>query len=113
MSKNLQGKMYYSISEAAQMIGVEPYVMRFWEKEFPHLKPKKNRAGNRTYRPEDIQRVTKIKRLLHDEGYTIEGARNLLRRGNGNAGVDPKAEKVKKVLRDIRGEIESLLKLFP
>ena len=105
--------MYYSISEAADMVGVEPYVLRFWEKEFPHLKPKKNRAGNRTYRPEDIQRVTKIKRLLHDEGYTIDGARNLLKKNGGNAGVDPNSKKVKKVLRDIRNEIESLLKLFP
>ena len=56
MSKDLQGKMYYSISEVAEMVGVVPYVLRFWEKEFPHLKPRKNRAGNRAYQPKDIKR---------------------------------------------------------
>ena len=105
--------MYYSISEAAKIIGVEPYVLRFWEKEFPHIKPRKNRAGNRSYRPEDIQKVSRIKRLLHDEGYTIEGARKLLRQSTETAGLSPNADEVKKVLREIRKEIEDLIKLFP
>ncbi len=113
MAKEFQGKMYYSISEVAGMVGVEPYVLRFWEKEFGHLRPKKNRAGNRIYQPKDIQKVMQVKRLLHDEGYTIEGARNLLKRdGNGN-GVDPAAARVKAMLREIREELEELLKLFP
>jgi len=113
MSKELQGKMYYSISEAARLVGVEPYVLRFWEKEFPQIRPKKNRAGNRIYRPEDVKKVNRIKRLLHDEGYTIEGARKLLRQGGETAGLGPGSDEVKKVLRDIRTEIEDLIKLFP
>jgi DNA-binding transcriptional MerR regulator len=113
MPKELQGKMYYSISEAADLIGVEPYVLRFWEKEFPQIKPKKNRAGNRIYRPEDIKRVTKIKRLLHDEGYTIEGARKLLKQGSETASLGPNSDEIKRVLREIRTELENLLKLFP
>jgi DNA-binding transcriptional MerR regulator len=113
MARNLQGKMYYSISEVAEMIDEEPYVLRFWEKEFPQIKPKKNRAGNRIYQARDIERVRKIKRLLHEDGYTIEGARNLLRREGGEAGADPRAEKVRTMLRDIREEIEDILKLFP
>jgi DNA-binding transcriptional MerR regulator len=112
-TKNLQGKMYYSISEAAEMVGVEAYVLRFWEKEFAHLKPKKNRAGKRMYKPEDIQRVTRIKRLLHDEGYTIEGVRKLLRKEGRSAGSDPAAQKARKTFGDIRKEINKILKLLP
>jgi DNA-binding transcriptional MerR regulator len=113
MSKELQGKMYYSISEVAELLGVEPYVLRFWEKEFPHLKPRKNRAGNRVYQPKDIQRVMRVKRLLYDEGYTIEGARAVLKREGQQAGADPKSEKTRELLHQIRTELEELLKLFP
>jgi len=113
MPKERQGKMYYSISEAAKLVGVEPYVLRFWEKEFPQIKPKKNRAGNRIYRPEDIKKVTGIKRLLHDEGYTIEGARKLLKQGGQTADLGPNSDEVKRVLREIRNELENLIKLFP
>jgi DNA-binding transcriptional MerR regulator len=113
MSKERLGKMYYSISEAADLVGVEPYVLRFWEKEFPHLRPKKNRAGNRIYRPEDIKRVTYVKRLLHDEGYTIEGARKLIKQGNQGASLGPNSDEVKRILKEIRTELENLIKLFP
>ena len=113
MSKQRQGKMYYSISEAAKLVGVEPYVLRFWEKEFPQIKPRKNRAGNRIYRPEDIKKVSGIKRLLHDEGYTIEGARKLLKQGSQTAELGPNSEEIRKVLREIRNELENLIKLFP
>ena len=113
MAKHLQGKMYYSISEVAELVGVESYVLRFWEKEFPHLKPRKNRAGNRVYQAKDIQRVTQIKRLLYDEGFTIEGARAHLKREGKVAGSDPAAEKTRELLHEIRLELEELLKLFP
>jgi DNA-binding transcriptional MerR regulator len=113
MAKTLHGKMYYSISEAAAMVGVEPYVLRFWETEFPQLKPRKNRAGNRIYRPADIDRVKRIKRLLHDDGYTIEGARNLLRKEGGTAGTDPRAEEVRDLLHEIRMELEKIIELLP
>ena len=113
MTKNLQGKIYYSISEVAEMIGEEPYVLRFWEKEFSQIKPRKNRAGNRIYQARDIEKVMRIKRLLHEDGYTIEGARNLLKREGAEAGADPRAEKVRAMLRDVRNEIEDILKIFP
>ena len=113
MARDLQGKMYYSISEAAKIVGVEPYVLRFWEKEFPHLKAKKNRAGNRVYKPDDIKRATRIKRLLHDEGYTIEGAKKLLKKDGRQVGSDPNAKKVKSVLREIREDIDKIIKLLP
>jgi DNA-binding transcriptional MerR regulator len=113
MTKGLQGKMYYSISEVAEMIGVEAYVLRFWEKEFPHLKPRKNRAGNRTYQARDIQRIRQIKRLLHDEGYTIDGARQFLKKDGKKAAADPAIERTRELLHQIRLEVEELLKLFP
>lgn len=113
MNKELQGKMYYSISEAAEMIGVEPYVLRFWEKEFPHLRPRKNRAGNRAYQAKDIQNAMQIKTLLYDQGYTIEGARAVLKRDGKQAGADTQPEKTRELIRNIRHELEDLLKLFP
>lgn len=68
-------KSYYSISEVSKIVDIEAYVLRFWEGEFTQLRPKKNRAGNRAYRPKDIDIIEKIKYLLYDEQYTIEGAR--------------------------------------
>jgi DNA-binding transcriptional MerR regulator len=113
MTKGLQGKMYYSISEVAETIGVVPYVLRFWEKEFPHLKPRKNRAGNRAYQARDIQRILQIKKLLYEEGYTIDGARNYLKKEGKNAAEDSSVERTRGLLHEIRIEVEDLLKLFP
>ena len=72
-------KLYYSISEVSEMTGVKPHVLRYWESEFPDLRPKKNRAGNRSYRDKDIKMVSTIRDLLYKQGYTIQGARNQLR----------------------------------
>ena len=68
-------KMYYSISEICKMTSLEPHVLRYWESEFPQLRPKKNRAGNRAYREKDIVVIRYIKYLLYDERFTIPGAR--------------------------------------
>jgi len=71
-------KLYYSISEVSKIAGLEQYVLRYWESEFPHLKPQKNRAGNRIYTNKDIKLIFQIKKLLRDEMYTIEGAKKVL-----------------------------------
>ena len=71
-------KLYYSISEVCKLTGLKSYVLRYWETEFRELKPPKNRAGNRTYRQKDIDTINKIKELLYDKKFTIEGARNQL-----------------------------------
>ena len=82
----IPNKLYYSISEVAEMTSVKPHVLRYWESEFPELRPKKNRAGNRSYRDKDIRTVVTIKNLLYEEGYTIAGARNRLKeRGRNDA----------------------------
>ena len=73
-----QGKLYYSISEVCRMTGLEPHVLRYWETEFAQMRPKKNRAGNRAYRAKEIQFIHYIRQLLHDEKYTIQGAKKKL-----------------------------------
>ncbi|MDD3642127.1 MAG: MerR family transcriptional regulator [Candidatus Krumholzibacteria bacterium] len=77
-------KLYYSIGEVSELIKVKPHVLRYWETQFPILKPKKNRAGNRTYKVRDIKFLLTIKNLLYDKGYTISGARQKLRDSNNN-----------------------------
>jgi len=71
-------KTYYSISEVCRFTSLEPHVLRYWESEFPQLRPKKNRAGNRAYREKDIEIIKIIKHLLYDEKFTISGARKKL-----------------------------------
>jgi DNA-binding transcriptional MerR regulator len=71
-------KAYYSIREVCSQTGLEPHVLRYWESEFPQLRPKKNRAGNRAYREKDIETVLYIKHLLYEEKYTIPGAKKKL-----------------------------------
>ena len=76
--------MYYSISEVSDLTSVKPHVLRYWESEFPSLRPKKNRAGNRNYRPKDIQTILVIRDLLYKEKFTISGARKKLSEVYGN-----------------------------
>lgn len=88
LPKNMPNKLYYSISEVAEMTGVKAHVLRYWESEFPELRPKKNRAGNRSYQDKDIGMVTTIRDLLYREGFTIQGARLQLKdRGRKEDGV--------------------------
>src|SRR5512145_1064623 len=72
-------KLYYSISEVSKITDIEQYVLRYWETEFEQLKPAKNRAGNRIYTNKDIQLILFIKKLLREERYTIEGAKQVLK----------------------------------
>ena len=72
-------KLYYSIGEVSDITGPKQYVLRYWETEFPHLKPSKNSAGNRIYRQNDIDNLLEIKNLLHIEKFTIKGAKQYLK----------------------------------
>jgi len=72
------GRLYWSISEVAKLTGVKAHVLRYWETEFPTLKPKKGSSGKRTYRERDVELVTAIKHLLYEKKYTIKGARQRL-----------------------------------
>ncbi|MDT8368356.1 MAG: MerR family transcriptional regulator [Longimicrobiales bacterium] len=71
-------KVYYAIGEVCDLTGLKPHVLRYWENQFEVLTPTKNRAGNRVYRPKDIELILLVKHLLYEEKYTIEGARQRL-----------------------------------
>src|ERR1700756_2592429 len=77
-------KDFYRIGEVARMTDLKPFVLRYWETEFPMLEPVKSSSGHRLYRQEDVDMVFRIKRLLYDEGFTIAGARRFLREHEGN-----------------------------
>ena len=78
-------KLYYSISEVSRITDLEQYVLRYWETEFEELNPQKNRAGNRIYTNRDIKLILHIKKLLREERYTIEGAKQILKNYDPNA----------------------------
>src|SRR5437867_1826673 len=80
-----ESKPYYKIGEVCEITGTQPYVLRFWESEFPSLAPKKNRSGQRVYRKRDIELIRRIKALLYEKEYTIAGARKVL---EGEGGFD-------------------------
>jgi len=82
-------KLFYKIGEVCEATDTQPYVLRFWESEFPQLAPQKNRSGQRMYREEDIALVERIKHLLHEEGYTIAGARKRLEQEEAGEVPDP------------------------
>jgi DNA-binding transcriptional MerR regulator len=77
-------KLAFRIGEVAELVGVEPHVLRYWEAEF-RIRPQRSTSGQRMYRRKDIARFLKIKKLLHDEGFTIAGARKAMAEGEGRA----------------------------
>ena len=78
MEEPIAKKAYYSIGDVCDLTGLKPHVLRYWESQFEVLHPTKNRAGNRVYRPKDIELILLVKHLLYAEKYTIEGARQRL-----------------------------------
>lgn len=75
MNINLPDKLYYSIGEVAKAFDVNTSLLRYWEKEFPIIKPKKNKKGNRYFTPEDLKNLQMIYHLVKEKGYTLDGAR--------------------------------------
>jgi DNA-binding transcriptional MerR regulator len=105
LKKDKKLKMYYSIGEVASMFGVTETSLRFWEKEFPSIKPKKAGRGIRQYSSTDIEEIRKVHHLVKDKGMTLEGARNLLKRNknvtNINADVISRLRRVRDELQEI------------
>src|SRR5579871_736765 len=89
LQPDLDDERLYRIGEVSRLSDLKPFVLRYWETEFPMLEPVKSPSGHRMYRQQDVDMVYKIKRLLYDEGFTIAGARRLLREGNGAISVEP------------------------
>jgi DNA-binding transcriptional MerR regulator len=77
----LPAKLYFRIGEVAELIGVEPHVLRYWEREFRTIRPTKSRRGQRVYSRRDVETLARIRALLYDEGFTIAGAKRKLSAG--------------------------------
>src|SRR6202789_560956 len=80
-STPIPDKLFFRIGEVSRLVGVEPYVLRYWESEFPGLSPKKSSTGQRMFRRKDVELLLNIKHLLYNEKFTIEGARKALKTG--------------------------------
>ena len=94
-------KLYFSIGEVSEMFGVNASLLRFWEKEFPQLQPRKNSRGNRVYSKKDIQLFSRIHDLVKEKGFTLEGAKNALKE---KADISKEEQVLKRLLR-IRSEL--------
>lgn len=101
-------KLYYRIGEVSAMAGVPAYVLRFWENEFPSVRPRRTEAGQRLYRQADIERILLIKHLLHEKRFTIQGARQYLKR----ASAPPVDENLLDELAHVRAELIAIRRLL-
>ena len=101
-------KPYFKIGEVAELAGVEPYVLRYWETEFRTIRPEKTRSKQRLYRRKDVEAVMAIKHLLYDEGYRIDGAKRRLRELSGEA-PSASAKLLAAELKKALGELEKIV----
>jgi DNA-binding transcriptional MerR regulator len=110
MTITIPDKLYFKIGEVAKMADVPTHVLRYWESEFPGIKPKRASSKQRLYRRQDVELVLKIKTLLHEQGYTIAGARKLIQSGD-EIPVMPKkaAPKAPKAIREPLSKIKKEL----
>lgn len=107
-------KLYYRIGEVAQAVGVQPHVLRYWESEFGSIRPQKSARGQRVYSHKDLEKLLRVKELLHTDGYTIAGARKKLREGvsepsTESAAAPEVATRLRAELSAIRSEIQAEL----
>lgn len=111
-------KLYFRIGEVSTLLGVEPYVLRYWETEFPSLAPKKSGTGHRLYRRKDVELLLKIKHLLYEKRFTIEGARQSLQSEGGKGHAKRSANRSQQELfsqdplPEIRKELADILQLL-
>ena len=116
-SPEIPDKLYFKIGEVSELLGVEPYVLRYWETEFPALSPKKSGTGHRLYRRKDVELLLRIKHLLYEKRFTIEGARQSLQA----AARAPKPRRIERAqqelftddpLPEIRRELADILQIL-
>lgn len=100
------GKRYFRIGEVSRIIGVESFVLRYWESEFPQIRPQRADSNQRTYQKKDLEIILEIKRLLYEEKLTIEGARRRLKQKM------PEGEKAAKLIHDLRKELQEIVELL-
>lgn len=104
----IPGKRYFTIGEVSELCEVKPHVLRYWEQEFPQLKPVKRRGNRRYYQRQDVIMIRQIRSLLYEQGFTIGGARQKL------AGNDAKDDSIQsqQIIRQVRTELEELLHIL-
>jgi DNA-binding transcriptional MerR regulator len=131
-AKQIPNKLFFKIGEVCEITDTQPYVLRYWESEFPALAPAKNSSGQRIYRRKDIETVLRIKELLYDEGFTIAGAKKRLETEVGGRGgtpaamaslpetvvanvepePPPRADATREVLQEVREHLREILTLL-
>ncbi len=107
----LPAKRYFTIGEVSELCGVKAHVLRYWEQEFPQLKPAKRRGNRRYYQRHDVMMVRQIRSLLYEEGFTIGGAR--LKLSGGETKTDTQSTQVIRQMRQELEELHSLLSATP
>lgn len=106
MNRIPEDKRFFRIGEVSRIIGVEPYVLRYWETEFPQIRPRRADSNQRTYQRKDLETIMEIKRLLYEEKMTIEGAKRQLKQKGVSAGA------MKSVLSDVERELKEILNIL-
>lgn len=104
----IPGKRYFTIGEVSDLCAVKPHVLRYWEQEFPQLKPVKRRGNRRYYQRQDVLVIRQIRGLLYDQGFTIGGARQRL---EGEEARDDQSQS-QQIVRQVRLELEEVLRLL-
>lgn len=104
----IPGKKYFTIGEVSDLCGVKPHVLRYWEQEFPQLKPVKRRGNRRYYQRHDVIVIRQIRSLLYDQGFTITGARQQL---SGDSAKQDTAQS-QQIIKQLRAELEEVLQLL-
>jgi DNA-binding transcriptional MerR regulator len=109
---DLPDKLYFKIGEVAKLVGVKPYVLRYWETEFSIVRPGKTRSKHRLYRRKDVETLLEIRRLLYAERYTIEGAKRRLRESGRSTREAPEKVPRELLLARVREEIAALHRML-
>ena len=104
----IPGKRYFTIGEVSELCAVKPHVLRYWEQEFPQLKPVKRRGNRRYYQRQDVLIIRQIRSLLYDEGFTIGGARQRLTGDQAKEDVSQSQQ----IIKQLRIELEQVLKIL-
>jgi DNA-binding transcriptional MerR regulator len=125
MDKPIPNKLFFKIGEVCEITDTQPYVLRYWESEFPALAPAKNSSGQRIYRRRDIETVLRIKQLLYEEGFTIAGAKKRLETEMAGRGTTPQSQAAavvgseesaddptRKALQEVRETLREILTLL-
>ena len=104
----IPGKRYFTIGEVSDLCAVKPHVLRYWEQEFPQLKPVKRRGNRRYYQRQDVRVIRQIRSLLYEQGFTIGGARLKLTGEEARSDVSQSQQ----IIRQVRAELEDVLKVL-